>query len=234
MTKQMIYIADDEKNIRNLLQDFLVSSGYEVRLFENGEDLLKAFEDAKPDLVILDIMMPGKDGLQCCEELREKSSVPIILLTARDTELDYVSGITIGSDDYLTKPFSPMVLLMRIKALLRRVSMSENEQLHTEDLKYCDLHYKKDENVLYCGKNIFDLTQTEFRQLVYMLEKPGKVFTREELLDKIWGYEATVETRVADETVRRIRGKLAKANSKAVIETVWGFGYRLAGMKSES
>ena len=232
--KKLIYIADDEKNIRNLLKNFLVNSGYDVQIFENGEDLLCVAEIKEPDLVILDIMMPGKDGLQCCEELRAKSSVPIILLTARDTDLDYVNGITLGSDDYITKPFSPTVLLMRIKALLRRVEMSINEQPHEEDLKYCDLHYRKEDNALFCRGEKLNLTQTEFRLMIYMMERPGKVYTREELLDKIWGYETSVETRVTDETVRRIRAKLIKAESQTAIETVWGFGYVLSTRKDPS
>lgn len=119
-----IYVADDEKNIRELLKNFLQSDGYEVSAYDTGDLLLAAFERKPADLVILDIMMPGRDGIECVKELRKYSSVPIILLTAKDGELDYVNGITLGSDDYLTKPFRPTVLLMRVKALLRRAEMS--------------------------------------------------------------------------------------------------------------
>ncbi len=232
--KQLIYIADDEKNILNLLENFLISSGYEVCVFHDGEALLQAFENEQPDLVILDIMMPGKDGLQCCSELRKTSQVPIILLTAKDTELDYVQGITIGSDDYLTKPFSPTVLLMRIKSLLRRVEMSRTMHPHPNELFFGDLCYKADEQTISCGRKKINLTQTEFHLLIYMLENPGKVYSREELLDKVWGYEATVETRVTDETIRRLRRKLSDTQSRVIIETVWGFGYKLSETGRES
>ena len=122
-----IYIAEDDKKIRELIHRFLESDGYAVISFENGDELLTAFRKNPADLVILDIMMPGTDGLEICSRLREFTDVPIILLTAKDSELDYVSGITQGSDDYLTKPFRPTILLMRVKALLRRVEMSKNK-----------------------------------------------------------------------------------------------------------
>ena len=123
-----IYIAEDDKKIRELIHRFLESDGYAVISFENGDELLTAFRKNPADLVILDIMMPGTDGLEICSRLREFTDVPIILLTAKDSELDYVSGITQGSDDYLTKPFRPTILLMRVKALLRRVEMSKNKR----------------------------------------------------------------------------------------------------------
>lgn len=223
----LIYIADDESSIRELLKDFLESDGYEVEAFENGNDLLEAFANKKSDLVILDIMMPGKDGLTCCRELRESTDVPIILLTAKDSELDYVQGITIGSDDYLTKPFRPTVLLMRVKSLLRRVEMSQNSKIEKKDLMYGDIRFSAEENALYCNKQIVRMSQTELRMLAYMLENPKKAYSREELLDKIWGFNEEVETRVTDETLRRIRKKLTQANSSVMIETVWGFGYKL-------
>ncbi len=231
--KQLIYIADDEQNIRSLLKNFLSNSGYEAEAFENGEKLLAAFEKKASDLVILDIMMPGKDGLQCCEELRKTSSVPIILLTARDTELDYVQGISIGSDDYLTKPFSLTVLLMRIKALLRRMELNKDLHLPPEEMSYADLKYLKEENSIYCSREKLILTQTELRLLVYMMSNPRKAYSREELLDKVWGYETDVETRVTDETMRKIRRKLWDAGSRVIVETVWGFGYRLSDLEKK-
>lgn len=225
---QRIYIVDDEKNIRNVLEKHLKNYGYEVETFENGDAMLEAFNNSEPDLIVLDIMMPGTNGLECCEELRKKSSVPIILLTARDSELDYIQGITIGSDDYLTKPFSPTFLLMKIKALLRRVEMNKQNPQESKDYHYLDIEYKSKQNIIYCNNEKLDLTQTEYRLLLYMLENPDKVFSREELLEKVWGYEVDVETRVTDETVRRLRRKLINANSSVCIKTVWGFGYQLS------
>ena len=139
-----IYLADDEKSIRELLHSFLASDGYAVRSFESGDALLEAFRQEPAELVILDIMMPGTDGLAVCRELRSVSDIPIILLTAKDSELDYVMGISQGSDDYLTKPFRPTILLMKVKALLRRVEMDRGKTAAEEDeLHYGDIRYGK-------------------------------------------------------------------------------------------
>ena len=147
----LIYLADDEKNIRELLSSFLVSDGYQVCAFENGDALLEAFARKPAELVILDIMMPGTDGLEVCRRLRGLSDLPIILLTARDSELDYVMGISQGGDDYLTKPFRPTILLMKVKALLRRVAMSQDRQGVDRELVYGDLHYSALENTILQG-----------------------------------------------------------------------------------
>ncbi len=225
--KEKIYIADDEKNILELLQNFLQNDGYDTRIFETGDALLEAFQKEPADLVILDIMMPGKDGLECCRILRSKSTVPIILLTARDTELDYVQGISIGSDDYLTKPFRPTILLMKVKALLRRTSMNRQAASPaSEKIELGDLCFHPQERPLQCKGKDLELTQTELRIVAYMLSNPQKIYSREELLNHIWGYDSCVETRVTDETMRRIRRKLNAAGSTVTIETVWGVGYR--------
>ncbi|MBR2086911.1 MAG: response regulator transcription factor [Oscillospiraceae bacterium] len=225
--KETIYIADDESSIRELLTAFLVSDGYEVTAFANGEALLEAFRKHPADLVILDIMMPGKDGLTCCRELRERTNVPIIMLTARDSELDYVQGITIGSDDYLVKPFRPTILLMRVKALLRRMDM--NGKSDETSIDFGDLSYHSDAHLLYCHQQQLQLTKLELRVLTYMMQQPEKAFSREELLQNIWDYgdTALVESRVTDETLRRIRKKLSAAGSSVFVESIWGFGYRL-------
>lgn len=228
-----IYIADDEKNIRELLKNFLQSDGYEVSAFENGDSLLCAFEKEPSDLVILDIMMPGRDGIECVKELRKYSSVPIILLTAKDGELDYVNGITLGGDDYLTKPFRPTMLLMRVKALLRRVEMSAAKKDASNVLKYADLTYSKDEHSVLANKTRVPLTKTEMNVLVFMMKEPQKTHSRDSLLDEIWGYSEDTETRAIDETIRRIRKKLSASNSIVTIETVWGYGYKLATAETD-
>ena len=170
-----IYLADDEKSIRELLHSFLASDGYTVRSFENGDTLLEAFRQEPAELVILDIMMPGTDGLAVCRELRSVSDIPIILLTAKDSELDYVMGISQGSDDYLTKPFRPTILLMKVKALLRRVEMDRGKTAAAEDeLHYGDIRYSATENAVLCGSTIVALTQTELRLLSYMMKQPEK------------------------------------------------------------
>ena len=222
-----IYLADDEKSIRELLHSFLASDGYTVRSFESGDALLEAFRQEPAELVILDIMMPGTDGLTVCRELRAVSDIPIILLTAKDSELDYVMGISQGSDDYLTKPFRPTILLMKVKALLRRVEMDRGKTAAEDELHYGDIRYSATENAIFYGAAPVSLTQTELRLLSYMMKQPEKAYSREELLSAVWGFDSEVETRVTDETLRRIRKKLLQAGSTVSVSTIWGFGYKI-------
>lgn len=226
-----IYIADDEKNIRDLIKSFLESDGYEVSAFETGDELKAVFDEKPADLVILDIMMPGTDGLTLCRKLREKSSVPIIILTAKDSEYDYVQGITIGSDDYLTKPFRPTALLMRVRSLLRRMDMNEkgdrSSKMSDEDISIGDLTFSGRRNEILCGGRPVKLTRTELKMLSYMMKNPEKAYSRDEFLNAIWGYDTKVETRVTDETLRRIRKQLSACESNVSVRTMWGFGYRI-------
>lgn len=226
-----IYIADDEKNIGDLIKSFLESDGYEVSAFETGDELKAVFDEKPADLVILDIMMPGTDGLTLCRKLREKSSVPIIILTAKDSEYDYVQGITIGSDDYLTKPFRPTALLMRVRSLLRRMDMNEkgdrSSKMSDEDISIGDLTFSGRRNEILCGGRPVKLTRTELKMLSYMMKNPEKAYSRDELLNAIWGYDTKVETRVTDETLRRIRKQLSACESNVSVRTMWGFGYRI-------
>ena len=224
-----IYLADDEKSIRELLHSFLASDGYTVRSFESGDALLEAFRQEPAELVILDIMMPGTDGLTVCRELRAVSDIPIILLTAKDSELDYVMGISQGSDDYLTKPFRPTILLMKVKALLRRVEMDRGKTAAEDELHYGDIRYSATENAIFYGTAPVSLTQTELRLLSYMMKQPENAYSREELLSAVWGFDSEVETRVTDETLRRLRKKLLQAGSTVSVSTIWGFGYKLKG-----
>lgn len=226
-----IYIADDEENIRDLIKSFLESDGYTVSAFATGDELAEAFEKEPADLVILDIMMPGTDGLTLCKQLREKSSVPIIILTAKDSEYDYVHGITIGSDDYLTKPFRPTTLLMRVRSLLRRMDMNEKADQPSRgserDVKVGDLTFSVVRNEILCGSRPIKLTRTELKMLSYMMQNHQKAYSRDELLNAIWGYDTKVETRVTDETLRRIRKQLSLCGSNVSVRTMWGFGYRI-------
>lgn len=227
--KASIYIADDEKNIRDVITKFLESDGYSVSAFENGDLLMQAFLKKPAQLVILDIMMPGTDGLTICKQLREITNVPIIMLSAKDTEFDYVQGITIGGDDYLTKPFRPTTLLMRVHSLLRRMDM--NNPKATEDkpqsLTVGNLEFNAPANTVYCNSKAIGFSQTELKMLTYMLKNTEKAYSKEELLEKIWGFETQVETRVTDETLRRIRRKLSLAGSNVSVETIWGYGYKI-------
>lgn len=226
-----IYIADDERNIRDLIKSFLESDGYEVSAFETGDELKTAFDEKPADLVILDIMMPGTDGLTVCKQLREESGVPIIILTAKDSEYDYVHGITIGSDDYLTKPFRPTALLMRVRSLLRRMDMNEksdhSSKASEEDTSIGDLTFSSSRNEILCSGKPIKLTRTELKMLSYMMKNPDKAYSRDELLEAIWGFDTKVETRVTDETLRRIRKQLSACESNVSVKTMWGFGYRI-------
>lgn len=223
---KLIYVADDEKNIRNLIEGFLIKEGYLVCTFSNGDELFAAFQKQASDLVILDVMMPGSSGFLICSKLREISKVPIMLLTARDTEEDYISGISLGSDDYLTKPFSPVKLIMRIKAIFRRIEMDKAQE-ESGEIRYGNLTLNEQKRTVHCEGTELVLTHTELNLLAYLLKNPERAVSREELLLKIWGYDATVETRATDDTVKRLRRKLADSGSRATIDTVWGFGFRM-------
>ena len=226
--KKLIYIADDDKNIRNLIKAFLETEGYEVRAYESGDLLFEAFKGKECDLVVLDIMMPGSSGLIICKKLRELSNVPIIMLTAKDTEDDYIIGLSLGSDDYLTKPFSPAKLTMRVKAMLRRVDMHTKMAKNGSNITYGNITVNPGKMTAYCGSNALKLTKTEFNLLMYLLENKEKAVSRQELLNSIWGYESGVESRATDDAVKRLRRKLENAESDIFIDTVWGHGFRIA------
>ena len=224
---ELIYIADDETNIRDVVKTFLESEGYRVTAFEDGDQLFAAFQEEPCDLIILDIMMPGSSGFDVCREIRQSSTVPIIMLTARDSDLDYAAGINLGSDDYFTKPFSAMSLVMRVKAILRRIEYERAGQCKTETatLSFADLVINQQNKTAFLDLKPVELTPNEYNLLAYLVKNSERAVSREELLNTIWGYTCEVETRAADDTVRRLRKKLAAG--KITIETVWGFGFRL-------
>ena len=228
-----ILYAEDERDLNDLVTRRLVAEGYGVDSCLDGRQAWDYLQAADYDAAILDIMMPGTDGLAVCRELRSVSDIPIILLTAKDSELDYVMGISQGSDDYLTKPFRPTILLMKVKALLRRVEMDRGKSAAAGgELYYGDIRYSATENAIFCGTVPVALTQTELRLLGYMMGQPEKAYSREELLNEVWGFGSEVETRVTDETLRRIRKKLLQAGSTVSVGTIWGFGYKLKGAGS--
>ncbi len=225
MATKLIYVADDELNIRELIKSFLVSAGFEVKTFANGNLLFNAFLDEKPDLIVLDIMMPGTDGLTLCTQIRETSVVPIIIVSARDSELDRITGITIGSDDYLVKPFSPVELVARINALFRRMAFDNKMDGLKSELSFNAMTINpKTREVLFRGATV-DVSPTEYSFLLYLFEHQDRAVSREELLKNVWQFESQVDTRATDDVVKRLRKKLAATNVR--IEAVWGFGYKL-------
>lgn len=223
----IIYVADDEKNIRELIASFLAEAGHQVKTFENGDSLLLEMEQQEPDLVILDVMMPGTDGFSVCSTIRKKGDVPIILLTARGTDADFITGFTMGCDDYFTKPFSPVKLTMRVNAMLNRVYKSQEKKEEIQ-LSFGDLILLPAQKEASCGGEVLKLTATEYQLLQYMLENKERAVSREELLNTIWGYDKEVETRVTDDTIKRLRKKIKDNNSEVSIETIWGYGFKLS------
>ena len=224
---KVIYIADDDDNIRNLLKSFLEREGYIIYGFPTGDDLLKKFITNPCDLIILDVMMPGRDGFFILTEIRKISNVPIIMLTARDSDADHIEGLNLGSDDYFTKPFSPIKLVTKVKSIFARLEAvnSINVDASDSELTFADIVInRKTKSATLKGKEL-SLTPNEYTLLTYLMINSDRAVPRVELLDKIWGYETEIETRVADDTVKRLRKKIADSDAK--ISTVWGYGFRL-------
>ncbi len=219
-----IYIADDEKNIRDLISGFLTSDGFEVNSFENGDALLAEFIQKPSDMVILDIMMEGTDGLTICSLIRQKHNVPIIIVSARDSELDRITGITLGSDDYLVKPFSPIELVARVKALFRRIQL--DSVTPTDNIvSYGDIILNIATRGSQLNEEKLDLTPTEFALLTYLFEHNERAISREELLKNVWKFDFEVDSRATDDVLKRLRKKISKSTVK--IDSVWGFGFKL-------
>jgi hypothetical protein len=219
-----IFIADDEKNIRDLLGKFLEDAGHEVRLFENGDSLLTELDNSVPDIVVLDVMMPGIDGFTACGRIRKAyPDITILLLTARDTDADFMTGFMAGCDDYLTKPFSPLKLTLKVNAILSKLGKNEK---NTDEMAFGDLSVDASSFSCRVLDSELKLTKTEFQVLSLLLSNPEKAVSRDKLLSDIWGY-SEVETRVTDDTMKRLRKKLKDAGSRVHIETIWGFGFKL-------
>jgi DNA-binding response OmpR family regulator len=220
-----VLVVDDEDHIVELARIYLTREGYEVEGVGDGSQALAKFAQVKPDLVVLDIMLPGADGLEICKEIRKQSQVPIIMLTARDEVTDKVVGLEVGADDYLTKPFHPQELVARAKALLRRARLeADTPRLIRAGKLEVDLgrHEVRHEQAR------VQLRPKEFDLLTLLARHPGRVFQRSELLDLVWGYDFPGYTRTVDVHVQQLREKLAAAGvTEPSIETVWGVGYRL-------
>lgn len=217
--------VEDDERIRTAVRLALEDEGWTVAEAENGEDALVAFAQHPADVVLIDIMLPDIDGFEVCRAIRRTSDVPIVMVTARDDTHDVVAGLEAGADDYLTKPFAPKELSARIRALLRRARSTDNASPH---LRFGDLEIVPDEGVVKRSGEEVHLTKTEFKLLVELASSPGKVFSRETLLDKVWGYDYFADGRLVDVHVRRLRTKVEidPANPRHVV-TVRGLGYKL-------
>ena len=224
-----VLVVDDEVKIRELLRTYLEREGYQVGEAGNGDDAIHEFGLNKYDIVILDLMMPGMDGWEVCRELRKVSFVPIIMLTARGEEIDRVLGLEMGADDYVVKPFSPREMVARVKAILRRNDAQRQQNQHSDgEIVLGNLVVRPEKREVKAAGKVVQLTPKEYQLLYIMASSPGKVFTREHLLEKIWGYDFYGEARTVDTHVTRLREKLAKSDTENhYIATVWGVGYKI-------
>ena len=219
-----VYLADDEKNIRDLMKTFLENAGFTVSAFADGDALLAACEESLPDLVILDIMMPGTDGLTICSLLRQKNpALPMIIVSARDDPYDRVAGLSLGSDDYLVKPFLPLELVARVKAILRRFgdTPKQSSVLTFEGLEINLNNYSVKSN----GEGV-PCTPKEVEILYLLASHPGQVFGREQILESVWGIDFTGDSRTVDTHIKRIRQKIAYDSAPWSIQTIYGIGYK--------
>ncbi len=228
MNKQKILVVDDDVNIAELISLYLTKECFDTRVVHDGEMALEVFDSYQPNLIILDLMLPGIDGYQVCREIRGKSNTPIIMLSAKGEVFDKVLGLELGADDYLLKPFDTKELVARVKAVLRRYQPTPAPTTSRPDLKcvaYDDLVVNlSNYSVLYQNVQL-DMPPKELELLYFLASSPNQVFTREQLLDHIWGYEYIGDTRTVDVHVKRLREKI-KDHASWRIATVWGIGYK--------
>lgn len=225
-SKQKILIVDDDNNIAELISLYLTKECFETKIVNDGEQALREFDSFHPDLLLLDLMLPGIDGYQVCRELRHTSDVPIIMLSAKGETFDKVLGLELGADDYIIKPFDAKELVARVRAVLRRFKVRQPSAPSGEkSVSYPDLTINlTNYSVTYMGKQV-DMPPKEQELLYFLASSPNQVFTREQLLDHIWGYEYIGDTRTVDVHIKRLREKI-KDNPSWSIATVWGIGYK--------
>lgn len=226
-----ILVVDDEDRIRKLIKMYLEREGYAVEEAEDGESALELAVENDYDLILLDLMLPGIDGIEVCEKLREQKATPVIMLTAKGEEANRVQGFEVGTDDYIVKPFSPREVVLRVKALLRRSSSTKFLETDTSSkniLVFPHLTIDHDAHRVSVESYEVNLTPKEYELLFYLAHSPDKVFSREELLKDVWNYEFFGDLRTVDTHVKRLREKLNKVSEKAanMIVTVWGVGYK--------
>src|SRR4030088_3018120 len=225
MSNEKVLVVDDEEHIVELARLYLSREGYQVESVADGGQAVARFLQVKPDLVVLDIMLPGIDGLTICKEIRKSSQVPIIMLTARDEVTDKVVGLELGADDYLTKPFHPQELVARAKALVRRARLEPDQP---KLVRAGGLEVDLERHEVRSGESKVQLRPKEFDLLVLLARHPGRVFQRSELLDLVWGYDFPGYTRTVDVHIQQLREKLAQGGvSNPTIQTGWGVGYKV-------
>lgn len=222
-TSNTVLVVDDDKNICELVRLYLVKEGFETKCAYDGVTAVKMVADAKPAAVILDIMLPSKDGITVLKEIRRFSKVPVIMLTAKGETIDKVLGLELGADDYLVKPFEPKELVARLKAVLRRFESKDEEE---DEINYDKLFINMNTYELKVDGKIIDIPPKELELLHYLCAHPNKVFTRDQLLDVVWGYEFFGDSRTVDVHVKRLREKVEGISDQWTLKTVWGVGYK--------
>ncbi len=226
--KQKILIVDDDENIAELLSLYLSKECFDTRIVYNGEDALTAFDTYQPNLILLDLMLPGIDGYQVCREIRARSSTPIIMLSAKGEVFDKVLGLELGADDYIMKPFDSKEMVARVRAVLRRyqpVKSDPDPKDKTKRVEYDDLEINLTNYSVICDGRHIEMPPKELELLYCLAASPNQVFTREQLLDQIWGYEYVGDTRTVDVHIKRLREKI-KDHPHWSLSTVWGIGYK--------
>jgi DNA-binding response OmpR family regulator len=224
MSGKTIWIVDDETNIRELIRRYLKKEGYQVRLFASAEELERALVGGVPDMFILDIMLPGSDGLTLCRKIRETYDLPIIFVSARGEEFDRVLGLELGGDDYLAKPFSPRELVVRITNIFKRYRPPAGEP---HNLSFKNMTVYPEQRKITINSEETSFTGKEYELLYLLASSPNRPFSRKQLLDQIWGYDFEGEERAVDDAVKRIRKKMRQKGALPQLTTVWGYGYKL-------
>ena len=224
MANEKILVVDDDTNICELLRLYLTKEGYQVTTANDGEEGLEKFNQLKPDMVLLDVMMPRMDGLEVCRRIRKLGNTPVMMLTAKGETIDKVAGLEMGADDYIVKPFSPREVVARIKAVLRRTSEQQSNDDGRVTLNGLVIDIKS-YTVTLKGQPVI-CTPKEIEILYMLASNPGQVFTREQLLNKVWGYDFAGETRTVDTHIKRIRAKLDNTGLNWSIKTIYGVGYK--------
>lgn len=225
--KEYILIADDNKDITDILATYVKKEGYEPVIAGDGPQAEKMFHEYNPEAVLLDVMMPFKDGYEVCRSIREESSVPIILITARGEDYDKITGLDIGADDYIVKPFSPSEVMARLRAILRRINRHEGMEKTVNVLRIANIEVNMEEYSFKVDGKRIPLTKKEIETMWTLAGNPGKVFTRDNLLDSLWGYDYYGDNRTVDSHIKRLRAKLDTVeHPNWAIKTIWGVGYK--------
>ncbi|TMU84453.1 response regulator transcription factor [Bacillus sp. BHET2] len=228
-----VLLVDDEENIVDVCSRYLVREGYEVSTAFNGKEAIERYETFHPDIVVLDIMMPEMDGWQVAEKIREDHDTPIIMLTALGQEKDRIYGLTIGADDYVTKPFSPRELLLRVKNVLRRTYSAPAKDERGEVLTWSGLLIDRNKRKVIAGGQEVEMTVKEFELLSLLAQHPSQVFSKSQLIETLWGYEYLGDANTINVHIRRLREKIEEdASEPKWIKTVWGIGYKFEGNQS--